>query len=255
MGIGRDGRITAVGNRPFQEAFRPLLEEVCARLSPAAEPLIHSLHVYGSVAEARAVPGRSDLDLSLIFGAAPSAAGRRRLEALRRQIEAAHPVASKVDFDIGTLAELRSAEQGLAWRYWLRHHCRCLCGPDPAEDIPLFRPSRALALAVKGDFERVLGGYRSALEAAPPGAPARRLMREAARKLIRSTNVLRREDDRDWPDTLEDHAEKLARRHPGQGAALRAFLREARDPGDDPADFAERLGAFTAWMAQELQRS
>lgn len=111
------------------------------------------------------------------------------IEAVRLQVESAHTVVSKIDFDIGLLSEISSADPSMAWRYWLRHHCRCVAGEDLAEGILLFRPSRTLALAANGDFEQVLRKYRNALLSAQSQEAALRLIREASRKLIRSTNT------------------------------------------------------------------
>ncbi|WP_161556036.1 nucleotidyltransferase domain-containing protein [Mangrovicoccus ximenensis] len=237
----------------FQDAFRPLLADAEARLAPRRCPLVHSVYVYGSVAAGRALPGRSDLDLTLVLHGPAEDSARQELEAIRTALEAAHPVVAKVDFDIGSLRDLASQDSAMAWRYWLRHHCRCLAGADLSVGIRLFRPSKALALAVNGDFGRVLAGYRAALAQDPPEPQARRLMREAARKLVRSTNMLRCDSDPDWPETLEEHVERAARRHPARDSDLRWVLGQAREPDADPRDFAHRLGDLADWMERELR--
>lgn len=227
MSVDRQGLIRVVGDLPFQEEYLPLLEDIRDLLSPAAFPLVHSVYVYGSVATGLAVPGRSDLDLSLILRGPPSERDSCCIEGVRRKIEAAHPVVSKVDFDIGLLDEVSSADARMAWRYWLKHHCRCIVGKNLAEGVPPFRPSRTLALAVNEDFEHVLGKYLNALAAAQSGAVADRLMREASRKLIRSTNVLRNEADPDWPETLEEHVARFQRLFPAHGGELQYFFEQA----------------------------
>ncbi len=252
MSVDRNGMIEVVGKRPFQDDFRPLLDEVRSRLSPHAGRLLHSVYVYGSVAAGRAVPTRSDLDLSLVLCRPPAEQDSHLIEGIRRTIEAGHPVVSKVDFDIGSLEDILSAESGMAWRYWLRHHCRCILGSDLTQGIPLFRPSRTLARAVNGDFGHVLQGYRNALAAAPSASAARRLVREASRKLIRSTNMLRGEADTDWPHTLEEHVVRFRSLFPVQGQELHFFLRQAREPDADPACFSGRLQAFADWMTNAL---
>lgn len=249
MGIDGEGRIKTVGEPPWQEAFCPVLEDVRRRLSPGSVPFIHSVHVYGSVAAAKAVPGRSDLDLCLILHHPPGEDERALLEHVRQQIEAAHPVVGKVDLDIGCVDDLSAPETGMAWRYWLRHHCRRLMGEDLAADIPLFRPSRALAHAVNGDFRQVLGTYLEQLEKAGSREESGRLIRAAARKLVRSTNILRHDADRDWPDSLEDHALRFSTAFPERQADMLYFLEQSRMANGDPAAFAGRMRGFIGWMA------
>lgn len=253
MGIDRQGRIGVIERRPFQNEYLPVLEDVRLSLGPQALPLIHSLYVYGSVAGGRAVVGRSDLDLTLVLGSPPSDRDRNVIEDIRTKLEAAHPIVSKVDFDIGQLQDVLSDEAGLAWRYWLKHHCRCIAGQDLAEDIPLFRPSRALALAVNGDFTEVLQRYHDALTRPQTEAACRRLVREASRKLIRSTNVLRKDADTDWPDTLEDYLTRFQRLYPAQGGELRYFYDQALAPDAGAESFAPRLQVFSGWLARAAQ--
>jgi hypothetical protein len=249
MGVDQNGFIQTIVTPPFQEAFRPLLDHICQQLSTTNLPCVHSVYVYGSVATGQAVAGHSDLDLSIILHAAPTSDEAADLEQIRREAETACPVVSKIDFDIGLLSEVLPSEAGLAWKYWLRHHCRCLLGEDLSLGIGLFRPSRQLALAVNGDFERVLGHYRTSLSGDISHSTADRLMREASRKLIRSTNVLRHHADIDWPDTLDAHANRLRDRFPFRRDDIDYFLTQALTPQDEPAAFTVRLQSFVDWMA------
>ena len=82
----------------------------------------------------------------------------------------------------------------------------CLEG-DVITNLQLFKPSRAIALAINGDFASILGKYAEKIEHKTDAIELRRLQREASRKIIRSTNVLRMEQDESWPLTLEDHVE------------------------------------------------
>ncbi|GAB2184247.1 nucleotidyltransferase domain-containing protein [Roseibium sp. LAB1] len=249
MSVDPHGFIDVVENHPFQDEFSLLLQDVRTRLCPSTVPLVHSVYVYGSVATGKAVAGRSDLDVSLILHDLSSKHDSKLIEDTRQALEAAHSIVIKVDFDIGLLQDVLSADSAVAWRYWLRHHCRCIAGEDLAEGVPLFRPSRMLALAVNGDFEQVLGKYHSMLSASPPASACRRLVREASRKLIRSTNVLRTDSDRDWPDTLEEHVTSFQRHFPTHGDELRYFLRQVQEPDATPEYFAERLKTFVDWMS------
>lgn len=250
MGIDRQGRIGVVERRPFQNEYRPVLEDARLSLGPQALPLIHSVYVYGSVAGGRAVAGRSDLDLTLVLSGPPSDLDRNAIEGIRTKLEAGHPIVSKVDFDIGQLQDVLS---DTAWRYWLQHHCRCIAGQDLAEDIPLFRPSRALALAMNGDFEQVLQRYHDVLTRPQTDAASRRLIREAARKLIRSTNLLRKDADRDWPKTLEEYLARFQRLYPAQGGELRYFYDQAITPHALAESFAPRLQTFSGWLTRAAQ--
>ncbi|MCX8996536.1 nucleotidyltransferase domain-containing protein [Rhizobiaceae bacterium BDR2-2] len=248
MHVDADGLIGTVGEAPYQDEFCPVLKAVRFRLVGDAGSLVHSIYVYGSVAAGCAIPGRSDLDLSLILNTPPSMNERALLERIRQETESDHPVVSKIDFDIGSLGDFASPDAGMAWRYWLKHHCRCIEGEDLASGIVPFAPSKALALAVNDDFSTVLGQYVTLLREEPPARTSQRLVREASRKVVRATNILRLETDRDWPATLEDHAERFCRLFPEQAREMRYFLEQAHEPVAEPADFTRRLRLFKAWM-------
>jgi hypothetical protein len=76
-----------------------------------------------------------------------------------------------------------------------------------------------------------------------------RLQREASRKLIRSTHVLRSEEASTWPHTLEEHVAMFVRGYPQRVTHIAFFLFEARNPGATMENFITRLRAFLDWMA------
>ncbi len=249
-----DGLIKIPEDIPYQAEFRFVLEHVCLCLEKDVPDLVHSAYVYGSVATGRAVSRRSDLDLTLLLQTTPTSADKARLETLRQQIETAYPVVSKVDFDIGTIQQTMAPDTSLAWRYWLKHHCRCLYGQNLSAEILPFRPSRALALAINGDYRQVLEDYAARLSACETIALSKKLCREAARKTIRSTNILRHDGDSDWPDSLEEFATRFQGRYPDQAGEAQYFLQQAKDPSEEAGDFIVRLTAFVAWMDSANQK-
>lgn len=245
--------IATMPDASWQAEFQPVLHAVRDCLRQDAAPLLHSLYVYGSVAAGRAIPGKSDLDLCLILHRPPTDKDSEQIEKIRQELAGAYPIVSKIDFDIGSLDDLAAPETSMAWRYWIKHHCRCLAGPDLAADIAPFRPSRALAIAINGDFERVLGNYLQALAQPQSPATVRRLIREASRKLIRSTNVLRPATAITWPSSLDGHVDFFLLQFPGQEEKMRYFLAQAVEPDAGVGEFVARLKAFSGWMLGEVQ--
>jgi len=77
----------------MQGAFLPVLEDVRLRLGDDAVPSVHSVYVYGSVATGLAVPGHSDLDLSLILDRTPSSSEKAVLGPTlpQRSCHSGHP--------------------------------------------------------------------------------------------------------------------------------------------------------------------
>ena len=243
--------LPAAPHGPLQAIFDALLQDVCASLSTHAGNLLNGICLYGSIARGDATPGVSDLDLTLVLRQQATPQQLATLDALRLALQARHREVVKIDFDIGHRAQVLAPENLYSWGYWIKHQCRCIWGEDLAPYFAPFAPSRAIALAVNGDFVPVLEDYARRLdEERAPGAIVR-LQREASRKLIRSTNILRHDGEAGWPADLDEHVTLLLRRHPAMQAQAAYFLAQAR-PGAVPASgFAPALRRFTQWLAQQ----
>lgn len=251
-GVDAEGFILRVPDVSVQREFQPLLEDACGLLSQPGLG-VNGIYVYGSVASGDALPGVSDLDLTLVLSEPPTAARLERLEWIRCDLALRHPSVTKVDFDIGSRAQILAAENKHRWGFWLKHHCRCVWGNDLAVQFERFRPSLDIALAVNGDFEGVLSAYLSRIARADTEHERLRLQREASRKLIRSTQIVCGVEGATWPQTLEEHVALFVQRYPMQVTQVAFFLFEARNPGADSERFLARLQAFLGWMV--LQRS
>lgn len=249
-GVDQEGFILTVPQTCMQPSFQPLLDDVCTSLS-RDELGMDGIYLYGSIARGDAVPGVSDLDLSLVLSESPTPQVLEQLEAVRRDIERRYPLVTKVDFDIGSRAQVLAAENKYSWGFWLKHHCRCLWGNDLALRFERFRPSLDVALAVNGDFESVLTAYLARIARAETEQQRLVLQREAARKLLRATQVLRPQDAVTWPQTLEEHVALFVQAYPMKVTEVAFFLFEARNPSAAAEKFAVRLEAFLAWMILE----
>lgn len=247
LGIDAQGFIQAAPSGPVQLEFQAVLADVCATLSAPAWAL-DGVYLYGSVARGDACPGVSDLDLTLVLSEPPAAAVLTRLEALRRALEQRHPQVIKIDFDIGYRAEVLAPEHLNRWGYWLKHHCRCVWGNDLTQHFERFRPSRAIALAVNGDFKQVLSDYHSRIAQAGTDLERLPLQREAARKLIRARQILRAQEALMWPQTLEEHVAMFIQQYPPMRITIAFFLFEARNPSAEREAFSTRLLTFLTWM-------
>lgn len=249
-GIDSDGYILTLPNIETQPQFQNLLADVCTTLTQS-NPLLDSIYLYGSVARGDAVPAVSDLDVTLVLQNPPAPLDLETLESKRRTLESRHPEVTKIDFDIGSRAEVLAADNRLSWGYWLKHHCRCLWGNDLSKRFDRFKPSRDIAIAVNGDFGSVLTRYADRIDQAMTPTQSLRLQREASRKLIRSTQVLRSEQDLMWPQTLEEHVELFVQRFPSKSMQICFFLSQARRPDANSKEFTAQLRSFLHWMASK----
>ena len=238
----------------MQPEFARLVDGVVATLTRCFPELMHSLYVYGSVAQGRATPDKSDLDMSVIFHDRPDRATAARLAEIKRELEKSYPVVSKIDFDCGVLPQVLHPDHTLSWGYWLKHHCICVYGEDLSRRFAPFKPAKAIAVAVNGDFLPVLEKFMAQIRSSADKNEGLQLQRAAARKIIRATSILRSEYDKDWPDTLAEHHGKLIARYPEKADDMDYLLAVSHEPQGDLADFEKRILAFARWLNVEFHR-
>ncbi|SDS79887.1 nucleotidyltransferase domain-containing protein [Microlunatus soli] len=122
---------------------------------------LHSIYLYGSVPRGTAVPGRSDLDVSIVLADHVTDDDRER--AARLGAELATPAVSEVGITVDDLPFLLSADQ----RYDMAFHISCLCtplwGPDLAADLPDQYPTRQLAHDIERGSEQAFVRLRTGL--------------------------------------------------------------------------------------------
>ncbi|MCW2257788.1 putative nucleotidyltransferase [Providencia alcalifaciens] len=197
MALDSDRFIKTLSLDPLQSEFLKVINDVEKNLVLALGSQLHSVYLYGSVAKGCAIEGVSDLDVCVILTEHPDYDSINIIADIRKVIMSKYQIVSKVDFDIGSLSEVLAPENLFNWGYWLKHQCRCIFGHDLACRFNLFKPSKAIAIAVNGDFVEVLDGYVHSLSNISDEIERKQLQRAAARKLIRSTNILRANEDVD----------------------------------------------------------
>ena len=72
--------------------------------------------------------------------------------------------------------------------------------------------------------------------------------KEAAKKLVRATNVLRLEADHLWPESLEEYTKLFSVRFPEMAEQMEFFLEHAKTPSATNDVFNQRLVFFVDWM-------
>ncbi|MEN4793354.1 nucleotidyltransferase domain-containing protein [Pantoea agglomerans] len=236
----------------IQPEFSQVVKSVVVKLTFCFSELIHSIYIYGSVAESRAKAGRSDLDITIIFRHETSQADKELLATVQSVLEKANPVISKIDFDYGYLEQVVDPENLLSWGYWLKHHCRCVYGEDLSCRFQAFKPSKAIALAVNGDFLQVLDSLFIQIKTSSDVHKKLQLQRSAARKLVRATNILRNEEDKDWPATLDDYRTRFNAGYPGLAEEMNYLIEMSYQPAGGVAVFEKRLMAFAHWLDAEF---
>ena len=105
----------------FQPAFDRLVNDAVGQMIAGFSHVLHSIHVYASVAESRATENLSDLDLTVKFTQELDDESTHKMAEVKSSLEKAYPVVSKIDIDLGTLdMVLKAANKN----FWVVHSRR-----------------------------------------------------------------------------------------------------------------------------------
>ena len=156
MNVDDSGYITIPKNKQLQSAYSDVVNMLVHHLNEVFHSQIHSIYLYGSVANGNAVLGESDLDVTVIFNIPIDPLVTKNLSNIQSVVCSKYIKISKIDFDCASLEEALSPSNNLSWGYWLKHHCICIFGYNLSQDIKRFKPSLELAIAINGDFSDVI---------------------------------------------------------------------------------------------------
>ena len=252
MAVDCNGYITLPKYKEIQPEYSGMVEEVITKLISNFPDLVHSLYVYGSVATGQARLGKSDLDLTVIFNSEPNQITTDKLLVIQSELEKNNPIVSKIDFDCGVLPQVLDLKSIFSWGYWLKHHCVCVYGENLSLKFSPFKPSKAIAIAVNGDFLQILEKLTAKMRKTQDAKEQILLQRAVARKIIRSTNILRSDEDNDWPETLLEYRSRFNSRYPSLATDIDYFLEISSEPQGNIAEFIKRVKSFTYWLNTEF---
>ncbi|WP_235843633.1 nucleotidyltransferase domain-containing protein [Morganella psychrotolerans] len=239
----------------FQPEFQAVIQDAVQSLRASLSGTLHSIYVYGSVAEGRAVPGRSDLDLTLVLNSSLTSAEKYALTSLDTALTSRHHSVTKIGFDTGLLTEATSPAQQAVWSYWLANFCLPVYGEDLTLKLPPVSLNREIVHGINGDFPVLVRTNLMQLEKRPPLNEIRRIKRETSRRLLRATALLWRDySSCTYPLPLVLMAEKATGLYPDKCHALNFLLRQAEEPDTAITHFNVVAGTFSRWLREEEKR-
>jgi len=253
MSIDSNGYISQPIFKEIQPIFSNAVSNVVTSLNTSFSDLIHSLYIYGSIADNQAKPEISDLDMTVIFKYKPDIHIIKLLDKTKVELEKANPIVSKIDLDCGTIQEVLNPNNELSWGYWIKHHCICIYGEDLSDKFELFKPSKDIAIAINQDFMQVLDSFLVEINNSNDHRKILNIQRAAARKVIRSTNILRLKEDKDWPKSLQEHCLRFKKLYPKFKNDIDYLLSVGLEPKGDIVNFSRRIRSFATWLDKEIK--
>jgi predicted nucleotidyltransferase len=212
---------------------------------------MHSAYLYGSVPRGTATPAASDIDLLIALHHDPTDLDRTDADGLATDLDSTFPQINGAGIELASTAKLLSDLE----RYDLGWFVACLCTPllgdDLARQLPRYRPTTLLARETNGDLDQVIRTWRRQRAAELTTTQRQRLIRGAARKLVRTGLTLVMPKWGGWTSDLDRSAEIFGHYYPRRAADMRWAATIARTPTTDLAVLDRLLDDLASWLAAE----
>lgn len=199
----------------IQKEFLPVLTDFIEDFTLNFAGNIHSIYVYGSVANLQAIIGQSDLDLCVVFRT-PANVNDARISTIKSRILERYSFIPKLDIDYGDLTEVLQEKNKQRWGVWLKFFCKRIYGEDLAlhfEDVEINRQSIA---AINQGFDDDIQNYLNILKLAQDNQYEHyHIQKSLIKRILRLLPLTLTHVDT-WPLSLQETVEQNVRYFPEQ---------------------------------------
>lgn len=145
-------------NTIIQKAFKPVLVELIqvSKLTFAQE--LHSIYIYGSVAQGTARAGISDLDICIIFNHQKDNQEQLIVE-IQQQLLEKYDFLPKIDFDLGYIHDVLLIENKTYWGAWIKFFCTQVYGEDLSTYFKDVEINAEVIQSINSGYEKEISQY------------------------------------------------------------------------------------------------
>jgi hypothetical protein len=198
----------------FQPEFTPLIDELTNTVKSGLKDNLHSLYVYGSIANGTAVAGRSNLDVVFVMSRKGHKALDTFINTLKWRLMNRFPSITGVSIKVTSLAEVLTLESIFSWGFLIRQNCTCLTGDDLSESFGDFEPSWEISKYWNWNILDYIPEYRIKIAQAKTAELQVSYQQVIAKKMLRASYGLVMHKEKLWLDSPLDCARIFLKYHP-----------------------------------------
>ena len=188
FGVDKNGFIiTKVSTKNISPFYKPVVAYVLDTIVSKYAQYLESIYLYGSVATGKAIKGKSDLDILLVFKMNPSVKLAKNVKTLEKKLSKKYiNILRGVGLAITSIQEVKSPKEKYGLICYIKHLCVCIYGNDITRYIPKFKPTNAVAKGFNGDIaEKLELSRRKFLKHLTP-SEIKKLSQETSKRIIRT---------------------------------------------------------------------
>ena len=239
---------------PFQKEFEPVIHDLIMHIRSAVPKSIHSVYLYGSVARRTAIPGRSNLDVTLITTVPLTNKEQTLINTIKVRFQSKYPQITGVTFNIGEASDVLQLESIFSWGFWLRHCCVCIFGDDLSTRFGDFEPSWDIAKNMNMDIEEWLQVYIKKISTSQNIEIQVEQQKTIAKKVLRSCYSLVMHRDKGWYDHPVLCARKFLEYYPEKQTEIERVVLLLKGRKIPKRSAIALLQEFGDWVVNEFNK-
>lgn len=195
----------------FQPEYIDVVHDLLACLKASLKDNLHSVYIYGSVAQGRAKPGVSNLDVVVVTYRPFSDDKKSLFNSINWRIQKAFPFVRGIAIRTAIVEQVVSIDALFTWGFLLKQCCHNIYGDDLAECFGDYIPSWEISKQWNMDIAECSVALRHQIAQAMTEGEQLVAQREMAKKLLRAAYGLVLHKHKRWiDDPLECGAQFLA---------------------------------------------
>ncbi len=236
----------------IQPVFATVLDEIIHVFQTEFPIELHSLYVYGSVAQGTAVVEKSDLDLCVVFHS-PADDLERKISEIQSHIMSVYPMFPKIDVDIGFLEDVLDQKNYKRWGAWIKFFCHFLAGEDLSAHFKDIQIDRSVVQAINQGYDQDIQGYFSALEIHDQTLQERiNSKKSLIKRMIRLVPLTWNEIET-WPLNLNETLAQAMQNDPEHKVIFQYLLEELENLQDVHTASLDQLRKIYSWINTHLK--
>lgn len=253
-GLDHEGYIVSdVSLDNISDLYNECIEESIKEIKTMFPEKLHSIYIYGSVARGDAIPGKSDLDLLILFKNKLLKNGRTELHYLQQKLSRKYiNVIREVGIATAEYDYVMDADNYYEQAF-IKKICTCLYGEDIRVHFGPYKLTAEIPISFNGDIEMSLKRNLDKLK--NPDADAFKIITQNfSRKLIRTYYSMVMVRSQIWTTRLGEQAIVVKRYFKDKEKVIEILLRWIESPPVDYETVYELFEAEGQWLVVHFER-
>ncbi|WP_394152833.1 nucleotidyltransferase domain-containing protein [Vibrio maritimus] len=238
-----------------QPTYVPVVEDLIACLKSGLKDNLHSVYIYGSVANGNAIPNVSNLDVVLVTQR-PLAAGQKSLfNSINWRFQKDFPFVKGLAVRTALVSEVASLSALFTWGFLLKQCCTNVYGEDLAECFGHYVPSWEIAKQWNMDIEQSAAILRREVALAEDAQSQLSAQRQLAKKLLRAAYGLVLHKTKRWLDDPLESGRAFLDYYPERQQTIERLGILLGQRVIPKRSVVGLLDDFAPWLAKEYQKT